>query len=265
MRQLLLSTAVLAAALGLGAAQAQDAPAQPTPAPATQENAPAATAAPTIAPPEGYVNSDAVLTTDNLQGATVYDAAGDDIGEVHGLVFADGSTSLGEADAAAPAATDATSATTPTPATTPDPAMTSDPATGATGSESTGMAGAGTSDVAKDNDSTNLASGTDTGDNDRIENVGSDSSTVTPTDATTPPAQEAAGSTPAGGTSVEISHAIIDVGGFLGMGEHRVAVPVDDLVAYSKDDDLRIYLPWTREQLEALPEFDEDGPAPVSQ
>lgn len=252
MRQLLLSTAVLAA-LGLGAAQAQDAPAQPAPAPATQESAPAATAAPTIAPPEGYVNSDAVLTTDNLQGATVYDASGEDIGEVHGLVFADGSTSLGEAAAPATAPTDAAPATTPA------------PATGATGSESTGMAGAQTSDVAKDNDSTNKASGTDTGDNDRIENVGSDSSTVTPTDATTPPAQEAAGSTPAGGTSVEISHAIIDVGGFLGMGEHRVAVPVDDLVAYSKDDDLRIYLPWTREQLEALPEFDEDGPAPVSQ
>lgn len=52
-----------------------------------------------------------------------------------------------------------------------------------------------------------------------------------------------------------ISHAVLDIGGFLGIGEHRVAVPVSDLAVYRSDSEVRIYLPWTREQLEAVPEY----------
>ncbi|MEF9605937.1 photosystem reaction center protein H, partial [Paracoccus sp. PXZ] len=111
-------------------------------------------------------------------------------------------------------------------------------------------------------DASEVTGGTDS---DRMENIGSDTSTVTPTDATTPPVQTAPDDAPQQMDTAEISQAIIDVGGFLGIGAHRVAVPIEDLVVYRSDTDLRIYLPWTREQLEALPEFDEESPAPAMQ
>ena len=89
-----------------------------------------------------------------------------------------------------------------------------------------------------------------------------------------------------------ITHAIIDVGGFLGMGQRSVAIPFEEMVIYQEVDasltadgviitdtdpsddapvvtdgtvtdpnnlaasDLRIYLPMTEDQLEALPEVD---------
>lgn len=124
----------------------------------------------TISPPEGYAEQDVVLTTDNLEGATVYDVDGDDIGEVHGLIFANGTSTFSE----------------------------------------------GADGTADD--------------------------------------------------TAEISHAILDIGGWLGIGQHRVAIPLSDLVVYTNNDDaedVRIYLPRTQEQLEALPEFDEDAPVTV--
>lgn len=63
-------------------------------------------------------------------------------------------------------------------------------------------------------------------------------------------------------TSGEISHVVLDVGGFLGIGTHAVAVPLDELQVFRDEGaNLRIYLPWTQAQLEALPEFDENDPA----
>ncbi|MBL4918910.1 PRC-barrel domain-containing protein [Szabonella alba] len=56
------------------------------------------------------------------------------------------------------------------------------------------------------------------------------------------------------------THAVLDIGGFLGIGVHSVAVPVSDLAIYSNDSETRVYLPWTREQIEALPEYDADNP-----
>ncbi|RQP04553.1 MAG: photosystem reaction center protein H [Paracoccus sp. BP8] len=296
MRHLFVTTA-LAAALSVAAAQAQDTPTPEAPAPEAdtpqadtqpvpmgQESAPALEPAPIITPPDGYVEGDVVLTTENLEGATVYDASGEEIGEVHGLVFANGTTSLQGGDTGAATAPDATSEAAPA-ATTEAPAEApADTTTGAaadTTTDTTTDTTAGAADSPADSaspdgaapmtesDSSNVATGTDTGDTDRMENIGSDVGTITPTDATTPPAQaptDAQADAQAEGMgAAEISHAIIDVGGFLGMGEHRVAVPVGDLVVYRKDTDLRIYLPWTREQLEALPEFDEDGPVPATQ
>lgn len=305
MKQLFVTTA-LAAALSVTAAQAQETESQPVPM--GQETAPAADEPlPTITPPDGYVEGEVVLTTENLQGATVYDASGDEIGEVHGLVFANGSTSLqgGEAGTAMQGSDAATTMPAPDADTeVPDAATETTPAapppaaaeTGTDTGDTTGMAATGdtgdtettTTDTdtatedantsvesgtaspeatapALDTDSSNVASGTDRGDSDRIEGIGSDAGTITPTDATTPPVQTAPEGEAQPMGSAEISHAIIDVGGFLGMGEHRVAIPVGDLVVYRKDTDIRIYLPWARQQLEALPEFDEDGPAPVTQ
>ena len=59
-----------------------------------------------------------------------------------------------------------------------------------------------------------------------------------------------------------IDEAIIDVGGFLGLGEHRVAVRMGDLKIMQSDDDpedLRVYVASTKEELEQMPEVDIDG------
>jgi sporulation protein YlmC with PRC-barrel domain len=51
-----------------------------------------------------------------------------------------------------------------------------------------------------------------------------------------------------------LSTAIIDVGGFLGMGEHRVAIPVQQ---FSMGEKNRITLPGaTKDSLKQLPEFE---------
>lgn len=67
----------------------------------------------------------------------------------------------------------------------------------------------------------------------------------------------------AGGSAAasQITHAILDIGGFLGLGQHRVAIPISDLAVYANGDEIRVYLPWTRAQLEALPAYDAEDPA----
>ena len=64
----------------------------------------------------------------------------------------------------------------------------------------------------------------------------------------------------------QIDAMLIDFGGFLGIGEKRVAVSLDNLDFAANDaGDLIIYSDFTREQLEAQPEYDEstyaDDPA----
>jgi len=58
------------------------------------------------------------------------------------------------------------------------------------------------------------------------------------------------------GSSVE--KAVLDVGGFLGMGEHEVAVSMEELHIMRSDDgmDFRVYMDATQEELEAQPEYD---------
>lgn len=56
------------------------------------------------------------------------------------------------------------------------------------------------------------------------------------------------------GLSGDTLVAIIGVGGFLGMGEHQVAVPIDQL---SFNGDQLVLSGVTREDLEAMPEYDE--------
>lgn len=53
---------------------------------------------------------------------------------------------------------------------------------------------------------------------------------------------------------VEVAEAVIDVGGFLGIGTHVVAVPVESLsILRDADGSARVEISLTREQLEALP------------
>lgn len=54
-----------------------------------------------------------------------------------------------------------------------------------------------------------------------------------------------------------ITEAIVDVGGFLGMGEKPVALKLSELDILREDggDDLRVYVGMTKEQMEALPTY----------
>ena len=57
------------------------------------------------------------------------------------------------------------------------------------------------------------------------------------------------------GSSVE--RAVLDVGGFLGLGEHEVAVTLDELQIMRGEDGVeRAYIDATQEELEAQPEYD---------
>ena len=53
-----------------------------------------------------------------------------------------------------------------------------------------------------------------------------------------------------------ITHAVVGVGGFLGIGEKDVAVPFDELQVVERDGDIRLVYASTREQLEAAPALD---------
>lgn len=55
----------------------------------------------------------------------------------------------------------------------------------------------------------------------------------------------------------QVSDAIIDVGGFLGMGEKPVALKLTDIDILRNEagDDVRVYVSMTKEQLEKLPAF----------
>jgi hypothetical protein len=56
-----------------------------------------------------------------------------------------------------------------------------------------------------------------------------------------------------------IQQVVLDVGGFLGMGEHHVAVTMDELqIMRCEGDDIRVYIEATQEQLEAQPEYKRD-------
>jgi hypothetical protein len=57
------------------------------------------------------------------------------------------------------------------------------------------------------------------------------------------------------GRDGQISHAIIDVGGFLGMGAHSVLLPFSQLTVLRKTggNDVRVHLDITKDQLKAMP------------
>lgn len=55
-----------------------------------------------------------------------------------------------------------------------------------------------------------------------------------------------------------VTHVVVDVGGFLGIGSHTVALPVDDVQVYWNTEDRQalVRVDMTREQLRDLPEFE---------
>ncbi|SIT08389.1 PRC-barrel domain-containing protein [Roseivivax lentus] len=52
-----------------------------------------------------------------------------------------------------------------------------------------------------------------------------------------------------------IDRAVINVGGFLGMGERHVAVTMEELTILQGDGDLRVYIEATKDALKAQPEY----------
>lgn len=61
------------------------------------------------------------------------------------------------------------------------------------------------------------------------------------------------------GTDGKITHAVIDVGGFLGMGAHSVLVPFSQLTVLRETDgaDVRVHLDTTKDKLKAMPHHDD--------
>lgn len=57
------------------------------------------------------------------------------------------------------------------------------------------------------------------------------------------------------GTDGKITDAVIDVGGFLGMGAHSVLLPFSQLTVLRETNrsDLRVHLDTTKEKLKAMP------------
>ena len=56
----------------------------------------------------------------------------------------------------------------------------------------------------------------------------------------------------------QIKNAILDIGGFLGIGEHRISVTLDELNILRENDGtaFRVYIDATKEQLEAQPAYE---------
>lgn len=56
----------------------------------------------------------------------------------------------------------------------------------------------------------------------------------------------------------QVKGAVVDVGGFLGMGEKPVELDLSqvEILRQADGDDLRVYVSMTKEQVEALPEFE---------
>jgi len=60
------------------------------------------------------------------------------------------------------------------------------------------------------------------------------------------------------GTDGKITHAVIDVGGFLGLGAHSVVMPFSDLTVLraTNGSDVRVHLDTTKDRLKAMPHHD---------
>lgn len=59
------------------------------------------------------------------------------------------------------------------------------------------------------------------------------------------------------GSDDKVTGIVTDVGGFLGLGEHRVSLSPDQVAIYKNaDDDIRAYVSLTKDELKALPKYE---------
>lgn len=281
-----------------------------------------------MATPEGYAPYEDIsrLTLDDLQGATVYDANGDTLGEISDIVL-----STGAADGQMPADATADDAVTDDAATDmTDDAMQDGQDDAATldgelpdannvneEGENAALAGdqagvdqgvaetdalvdgqdtapsdqttdpAGTADLSLDVDPEAEGTAGDIADtaeeaadeitdtateaiediNEQAEDAADDTVDAEATDDTAGLSDDgmAEGDVvegeriPVEGT--QLSHVVIDIGGFLGIGGHSVAIPMEALQIFvDEGENMQIYLPWTEEQLRDLPAYEEGNP-----
>ena len=209
----------------------------------------------TVTPPEGYTQFETTaLTSDELEGATIYDANGESVGEISDFVFESSGSASGDMGSGSTTVTGTDSMTDTTGTDTAD-TMTDTTTTGTDGAVTDSDTA---TDTANTETTTDPATGTDTA-------TTTDTTAGDTTVADNSVSNEAGTGVDAGqeiATQGQISHVVLDVGGFLGIGAHTVAVPLDALQVFRDgNNDLRVYLPWTQAQLEALPEFDENDPA----
>ena len=206
-----------------------------------------------VTPPEGYTPFEAtVLTIEELRGATIYDANGESVGDISDFVFDSTTTAAAGADpmtdgAADIGATGSTDTTAGTDDTMSDTATTDTDADVAAGTDPNAEAGSDTATEMTDADGTASTGAAGTAADDG--SVSTDATAEADTGAVVD-------------TEGKITHVVLDVGGFLGIGAHTVAVPLTELQVFRDGgNDLRVYLPWTQEQLEGLPEFDANDPS----
>lgn len=242
MKRLILTTALVAAfAPAQALAQTAD--------PATTE--PAAPGSGMVTPPEGFQMVDTMLSAADLLGQPVHDANGESIGDLSDLVFsiADGAVGT-EADMLEE---------------TSDPGAAGTDAGSDTGNSETGTGSTGDTETSSGEATTGMTEGP-SGASQPASQASSEATTETDSDpeaadGQTPPAEAEDERTATNMTSAgQVSHAVIDIGGFLGVGEHSVAIPVTDLAIYRNGSDTRVYLPWSREQLEAVPAYNSADP-----
>lgn len=201
--------------------------------------------------PEGFERQSTVLTAEELKGATIYDISGASIGTVHDLVIGMDVAQSGGADRESTPGATKTETIPEQQSTSPpvSPASNSLSDTSKTADTVTGQAIEGTGSTTPSNQS---------GAQQTTEGMSKSAATTqSGTDILPREASDAA----ANPTEGQVTHAVIDVGGFLGMGEHRTAIPIQDLAIFRSTAETRIYLPWSREQLEQLPVFNQDDPA----
>lgn len=68
------------------------------------------------------------------------------------------------------------------------------------------------------------------------------------------------------GADQKITHVLVGVGGFLGIGERTVAIQLDELSVDTSNDDHDLVTRMTKEQLEALPAYEKvDGAWRIAQ
>ncbi|TVP73156.1 MAG: PRC-barrel domain containing protein [Rhodobacteraceae bacterium] len=60
------------------------------------------------------------------------------------------------------------------------------------------------------------------------------------------------------GADGDITHTVMDVGGFLGIGNHTIALEIDDVDILWNDEDgnVRVQVTMTQEEMESLPEYE---------
>ena len=182
-----------------------------------------------LEPPNGFIAVEAGLDWSDLRDVPVFDAAGEELGRIQGVVYEDGSI-----ESTDEVASDIKG--NPAPTATPEPDTAESQAIQA---EREPRSPNDSTSIPRD-DSSNVDAGTQGGDQEDV------TETTDPTEA---PQAGKVDETPASqGKALPkgISNVVIDVSTLLGTDARRVVVPFDELKPFRKETELRVFLPWTR-------------------